>query len=91
LPTNIRVHLARNSVCKDTVPEDDRDECKPLNGKLPKLKEFRQSLEKKYLEDLIKRSQSDVKKACQASGISRSRLYELLTKYDLSFSSPTPH
>ena len=87
LPTNIRVHLARNSVCKDTAPEDESDECKPLNGKLPKLKVFRQSLEKKYLEDLITRSQSDVKKACQTSGISRSRLYELLTKYDLSISS----
>ena len=91
LPTDIRVHLARNSVCKDAVPEDDRGECKPLNGTFPNLKEFRQSLEKKYLEDLIARSQSDVKKACQASGISRSRLYELLTKYDLSLSSPTPH
>ena len=30
------------------------NECKPLNGNFPKFKEFRQSIEKKYLEDLIR-------------------------------------
>ena len=90
LPTNIRVQLARNTICKGNGRKSRANECKPLNGKLPKFKEFRQSVEKKYLEDLIMQSFSDVKKACQASGISRSRLYELLAKYDLSISSPQP-
>ena len=88
LPTNIRVHMARNAVGKGNDRKSRIDECKPLNGNIPKFKEFRQSIEKKYLEDLILQSRSNVKIACQTSGISRSRLYELLAKHDLSISSP---
>jgi two-component system NtrC family response regulator len=91
LPTNIRVHMARNAICKGKGRKSIIKECKPLNGNFPKFKEFRQSVEKKYLEDLIAQSRSNVKIACQASGISRSRLYELLAKYDLSFSTPPSH
>ncbi|TFH52165.1 MAG: hypothetical protein E4G89_01655, partial [Methanothrix sp.] len=41
-------------------------------------------LEQQYLKDLILLTQGNVKKACQISGLSRSRLYALLKKCAIS-------
>ncbi len=51
---------------------------------MPPLNEFRRQLEKKYLKELVMRCKSDRYKACRISGISQSRLYDLLKKYGLS-------
>jgi DNA-binding NtrC family response regulator len=40
-------------------------------------------LEREYLGRLMKRTGSDVKEACRISGLSRSRLYTLLRKYQI--------
>ena len=50
---------------------------------LPPLKQFRADMEKQYLLELIDRSEGDRKSACDISGISQSRLYGLLKKYNL--------
>ena len=54
---------------------------------MPALSAYREMVlanyEKKYLSDLMGRTRS-VKSACSVSGLSRSRLYALLKKYDLS-------
>ncbi|HCY84623.1 MAG TPA: Fis family transcriptional regulator [Desulfobacteraceae bacterium] len=56
-------------------------------GATPTLAAYRETVlsnyEKKYLSDLMARTPS-VAKACQVSGLSRSRLYALLKKYGLS-------
>ncbi|WP_027186403.1 sigma-54-dependent transcriptional regulator [Desulfovibrio inopinatus] len=56
-----------------------------VEGQIPTLKQFRQEaynqLEEKYLDNLLSRSAGQVRQACQLAGISRSRLYQLLTKY----------
>ncbi len=55
---------------------------------LPPLNEFRRQLEKEYLKALLLRCESDRYQACRISGISQSRLYDLLKKHGLSgFSS----
>ena len=45
-----------------------------------------QEAEKNYLHNLTSQQRIDVDSACQISGLSRSRFYELLKKYRL----PTP-
>jgi len=86
LPTNFRVQRARASVTraksipKMTGKKDDSE--KPI----PKLRVYRQSMERKYLIDILAHTGGDTSKACQISGLSRSRFYELLSKFDLSTS-----
>ncbi|MCX5828968.1 MAG: sigma-54 dependent transcriptional regulator [Deltaproteobacteria bacterium] len=58
---------------------------------LPKWQDFRDDIltqgEKKYLQHLLALSGDSLKKACEISGMSRSRLYELLKKYQLTISA----
>jgi two-component system NtrC family response regulator len=43
-------------------------------------------MEKSYLKTLIKESGGSWETACKLSGLSKTRLYELLKKYNLSLS-----
>ncbi|MFP4039582.1 MAG: sigma-54-dependent transcriptional regulator [Desulfosudaceae bacterium] len=83
LPEEIRVHQARQKV--DGV--SPRPETGNTSLVLPSLKKFRDSAlaraEKSYLTDLIRISNGSATEAGRISGLSRSRLYTLLKKYDL--------
>ncbi|MBU0514396.1 MAG: sigma-54 dependent transcriptional regulator [Proteobacteria bacterium] len=86
LPTNIRVELARAKVgpAEEPPPEVEIDP----EASLPTLKDFRERgvarLERQYLRELLRRAGRNPKEACRVAGLQRSRLYELLRKYDLS-------
>jgi two-component system NtrC family response regulator len=88
LPIHIRAQIARSS-----VGEKDTTEIKitPSSKIFPKIQALREravaEVEEKYLRDLISFTQSNIKEACQISGLSRSRLYLLLKKYKISTSS----
>jgi len=87
LPVHIRVSMARASVAKQSAPSGLREGTDPPPPHIiPKLRELRQSLEKTYLQELIAQVDSDMKKACELSGLSRSHLYDLIAKYELSLS-----
>jgi two-component system NtrC family response regulator len=86
LPMHIRVHLARKSVDENKQNTSNPDTDSDLNKPLPEFRAFRKSLEKDYLQKLISYSKRDIKRACQISGLSRSRLYELFSNYSLSMS-----
>jgi two-component system NtrC family response regulator len=86
LPVHIRVHLARKSVDENKQNTSNPDTDSDLNKPLPEFRAFRKSLEKDYLQKLISYSKRDIKRACQISGLSRSRLYELFSNYSLSMS-----
>ena len=90
LPTHIRIHMARASVAKKKSSNGCFNGSIQSNGTLLKLKDFRQTLEKQYLQELISITQRDIKKACKISGISRSRLYELFSKHSISLSDLIP-
>ena len=84
LPLNIRVMV----VCKNTVSSQDVDEPKvTVVGSLPAFKSYREETEIKYLRDLMTLADYKIPKACSISGISRSRLYEMLAKYELNASN----
>ncbi|WP_338085274.1 helix-turn-helix domain-containing protein [Desulfobacter postgatei] len=59
------------------------DEVLDFNSDFPQLNVFRQTLEKIYLERLLKKADGNRKAACRLSGISQSQLYTLLGKYNL--------
>ena len=50
----------------------------------PNLKKLLASAEKKYLQKLVSHTSGNIKKICWISGLSRSRVYERLKKYDIS-------
>ncbi len=85
LPTHIRAQIARS-----TVRENEPGEVQPKQAPrvLPPIQEVRDraiaDVEKKYLRDLITSTRGDIKEACQLSGLSRSRLYLLLKKYNIA-------
>jgi transcriptional regulator of acetoin/glycerol metabolism len=55
---------------------------------LPKLRELREDVffraEYLYLHNLVTLTGRNIRKACELSGLSRSRLYTLLRKYQIS-------
>lgn len=54
-------------------------------GSFPTLKNYRkstiESIERRYLSELMSFCGDDIEKACEVSGIKRARLYQLLKKY----------
>ncbi len=51
---------------------------------LPSIKEYKNLAEKHYLQQLVDRSEGDVARMIELSGLSRSHLYALLKKNDIS-------
>ncbi len=85
LPTHIRIHMVRASISEYETTEKGLDKTPKL---FPRLQEVREKAiaeaERKYLEDLISFTKGDIKEACRISGLSRSRLYLLLKKNQIS-------
>ena len=55
-----------------------------ISGPPPELRDFRETMEKKYFQDLHALTNGNIKEACRISGLSRSRLYVLMKKYEIS-------
>lgn len=85
LPECIRTHtIAQESQAQSNMP---KGQCSlvDLSGELPTMKEYRrraiEAAEKQYLDELVGRTNDDIDKACNISGLKRARLYELMKKY----------
>ena len=81
LPLDLRVKVARSSVKKEAIPTAEG--VVPLGS----LAECRHAAEGRYLRDLMFQTKGKIKDACRISGLSRSRLYVLLKKHNLSIGS----
>lgn len=90
LPTHIRVQKTVRSL---PVRKKGRPEQWHAAQSLPPLKTFRKTAaekaERHYLHDLLSVSGRDIANACHISGLSRSRLYEILKKHQMT-DSPIP-
>ena len=88
LPVHIRVQVARSSVSEKETTQDP--DITPSVPAFPTIKELREKAlaeaEQKYLKDLISLTRGNIKEACRVSGLSRSRLYLLLKRYNISTS-----
>jgi two-component system NtrC family response regulator len=90
LPTHIRVQLARSSF-GEKGPEEALTK-PPSPQPFPSIQAVREKAleetEKKYLRELLSFTKGNIPEACRISGLSRSRIYLLLKKHNLSKSFP---
>jgi len=80
LPIHIRLESMRTNL-KKNIPDD---------SKTPAMTNYRdmiESTEKAYLQNMLVITEGTIKKCCTISGLSRSRIYDLLKKHRLSKSS----
>ncbi len=83
LPPRIRVQMARNSASIPVIDNNSIDNTTKISGEFPKLKLFIETTERQYLYDLMAFTKGNTKEACRISGLSRSRMYDRLKKYDI--------
>ena len=87
LPLHIRVKIVCNTFKEKAPVAETETAASEAASTDPELlvsfKEYRLKAEKRYLEDLMAGTCRNIAQACKISGISRSRLYELLTKHQI--------
>jgi len=88
IPARIRIPGTRASVKNHKIVNKNQADSLPQAQALPTLKEARKAAqydaESKYLKDLLLHTQGKIKEACRVSGLSRSQLYHLLQKQNIS-------
>ncbi|HBD07588.1 MAG TPA: Fis family transcriptional regulator, partial [Syntrophobacteraceae bacterium] len=75
LPAEIRISLARDSLSKkgDTAGSNGQP---PKCAEIPlKFKDYRKAMDRRYFLDLMVCANGNVRRACELSGLSRSRFY----------------
>jgi two-component system, NtrC family, response regulator len=81
LPTNIRIQMARNNLSR----KKEGEELPLILDTFRAKRQFAvEATERRYLKDLMRSTQWDIKKACEVSGLSKPRLYSLLHKYGVT-------
>lgn len=84
LPTYLRIELARASVGKGNQTPVQEARAVGQVGTLKVVRDLAvDRAEKSYLEDLMRFTAGNVKKACKVSGLSRGRLYALMKKHEV--------
>ena len=84
LPLQLRIQIVCSNL--EGPQSEPREEDEPEADGLPTFKAYRDASEHKYLQDLMRLTHRNIPEACRVSGISRSRLYEMLAKYGLNSS-----
>ena len=79
LPLHLRIQVKCDSMKFGPSVKADN-----LVGRMPTFRTYREETERRYLQDLMASTSSSVPRAVEVSGISRSRLYEMLAKYQLN-------
>ncbi|WP_300673550.1 sigma-54 dependent transcriptional regulator [Desulfoluna sp.] len=86
LPPKLRALVARAKL-GTASPEDPSASTGYRLDEMPTLQDYRELVcrdaEKRYLEDLMRVTAGNVKKACDLAGLSQSRLYALLKQHGL--------
>jgi two-component system, NtrC family, response regulator len=83
LPTKIRVQVARRQVKGFKKSETGKE----TSSKLTSMQAYLDEAKTIYLADLMAFTHGNIKTACAVSGLSRSHLYQLLKKYEISAQS----
>ena len=82
LPETIRINQARKLVKgkpRTSKPQEDID----LAAGLASWREFKDHCEKEYLVKILLQANGNISSASKMAGLSRTRFYQLLTKYEL--------
>ncbi len=83
LPQKMRIKQARSSVSQKIQNEAKLDKSTELSKSFPDLRELIERTEREYFQSLISHTGGNIKEACRISGLSRTRLYERLKKYNI--------
>jgi two-component system NtrC family response regulator len=88
LPVPYRVRLAQSSIGKSSAETAVEQIPTKVPPSFPRHRDFRANLlasaEKQYLQELYQLAGDNILKACEISGLSRPRLYALMSKYQIS-------
>jgi len=86
LPEHFRVRktLASMTMAPAAAPHATDIDSRPLAGPPPSWKDHKTASECRYLKHLLAFTRGDVREACRVSGLSRSRLYQLINQYNLT-------
>ena len=91
LPENVRIQVARTLVSKEPAPTPLPEQSGEQGEKCLKWDAFRKEstakADRQYLQNLLRLCGNDIRTAMALSGLSRSRLYEILKKYQMTFPS----
>jgi two-component system, NtrC family, response regulator len=86
LPLELRLHHMQRSFGHSS-PATASDPSKPLStssqAALIPYQQYRSQTEKRYLERLMAATRGRIPKACEISGLSRARIYQMLAKHGL--------
>lgn len=82
LPKHFRILQAQAGI-KTAQPVSSSSGDAPVGDTFPSWRENKECLEKNYVQELMLRSEGSIKDACRVSKLSRTRLYQLLHKYEL--------
>ncbi|HIJ69499.1 MAG TPA: sigma-54-dependent Fis family transcriptional regulator [Deltaproteobacteria bacterium] len=88
LPEHIRIGLAKHSI-KSIVPTRTKADDNDLISRraMPSFRNYRENMDRMYLMELTSLAGGNIREACGVSGLSRSRLYDLLKKHNLTNST----
>jgi two-component system NtrC family response regulator len=84
LPEYIRIDLARHAVGGAIQPHNAADGEPACRETFPSLRAYRENMDRKYLMELITVAGNNMREACRISGLSRSRLYDLLKDHNVT-------
>ncbi len=77
LPAEIRINAIQSRLGDDDLDADTRT--------LTDFKTYLKAITREYLQHLISLTKGDIRMACRISGLSRSRLYDLLKEYRINY------
>ena len=84
LPRPIRIQAVRVAVESQTKSFAGSQKNDNIPAPMPSFRELIESTERKYFMDLISHTKGNIKASCNISGLSRSRLYGLMKKHNIS-------
>jgi len=83
LPDHLRINLAHSKLMTTSVDSSKKTISTNKNNKPLQWKEHKAVSEKEYLIHLMAYSAENIQEACEVSGISRARIYQLLKRQGL--------
>ena len=89
LPEHIRVHKTLENIKNEAAQSGD-SLARAGRAPLPTWKDFKSDKEREYLRQLLEATQSNIKDACLVSGLSRARLYQLISQHGIGSAMQEP-
>ncbi len=85
-PTCFAIHLPEQLRIKQARADFDQEkDTREFPSSLPTWRKYKEMCERSYIEKLKALAEGNVSKACRISSISRTRLYQLINKYEINF------